>query len=264
MQHARKAKGKALYVTGVPPKGRAAVAPADTPGARRPPRSAVPERQCVVCRTVGPTWTLLQLAAAAGPGRKVGRSAYVCIALACLQGLGARGWARALPGAHERLSAADLVAALQSMAAVRVTSLLGLARRQGVVILGAGRLSETPPERLAATLLAADVAPRTVRQLERDGHTVMSLPFLASQPLGAAVGAAPLAALGIRPGRLATQAAYWLRVWYEAHSRDVSGVTNTLSQAARAEAPTQQPAKQVDDRTATDETRTGRRIEVAR
>lgn len=37
--------------------------------------------------------------------------------------------------------------------------------------------------------------------------------------MGRAVGMGSVGAMGIRPGRLAKQAAYWLGVWYETQTR---------------------------------------------
>jgi hypothetical protein len=107
------------------------------------------------------------------------------------------------------------------------------------------------PEDVGVVVVAQDASERAIRQLQQAGHALHTTPWLDQAALGGRVGAAPVAALGIRPGRQATQAAYWLRVWYEAQAQG----------AAPAQATS---AQQTDDKPAADETSTGRRIEVAR
>lgn len=264
MQQASKAKGASPIVTGSTPKGAGELSTGKATKAKRPRHRDGPTRQCAVCRKAQLTWALLQLAAELPDqptAKHRGRRTYVCIALPCLKGLDAKVLSRALRrqvGATTETIGLDAIA---EMAADRVMGLLGLARRQNAIVLGAGRLSETDPQSLRVVVISGDVAQRTARQLEQQGHPVMATPFATAEDLGAAVGAAPLAALGIRSGRLGSQAAYWLRVWYEAQAHEAEVGMQTASIAGKVVA---QPAKQVDDTSGTDEYQTGRRIEVAR
>lgn len=264
MQQAPKARGPAPIVTGSTPKGADALSTGMATKAKRPRHRDGPTRQCAVCRKAQRTWALLQLAAdlpEQAHAKRRGRRTYVCIALACLQGLGPKVLSRALRRQVQPDTAAIEPQAIAQMAADKVMGLLGLARRQNAIVLGAGRLSETDPQSLRVVVISEDVAQRTQRQLEQQGHAVTQTPFASAEDLGASVGAAPLAALGIRSGRLGSQAAYWLRVWYEAQAHRPKAGMQAAAIAGEVEA---QPVKQVDDTSGTDEYQTGRRIEVAR
>lgn len=264
MQHAPKARGVAPIVTGVTPRRACKLAPKKGPPTSRPRHRDGPTRQCAVCKKVQLTWALLQLGAEAPASNKTkhsGRRTYVCVALPCLAALSSKVVSRALRRQVQPESPALKLGAIASLAAGKVMGLLGLARRQNAIVLGAGRLNETQPGGVHLVVMSCDVAERTKRQLEQQGHTPRATPFATAKDLGAAVGAAPLAALGIRSGRLGAQAAYWLRVWYEAQAH---GAAADMPAAATAGHLGTQPAKQLDDTSGTDAYQTGRRIEVAR
>jgi hypothetical protein len=148
------------------------------------------------------------------PTAKRGRRAYVCITRACLTGLHGKAAGKAFKGAVEVEAPEAWQTQLHALAQGRVLELVGLARRQGELLCGVERITSELPEDLGITLKACDAAGRSERRLPQ------AQSFVAAEVLGHAAGTAPVAAIGIRPGRLAMQAAYWLRVWYETLSRD--------------------------------------------
>lgn len=152
-------------------------------------------RCCTVCRARQPRLALVQ---AVGSGPASGRHHYVCIRRACL--------AKALPEPG----------ALLAEASRRLAQLVGLARRLGHAALGAGALEREPARVDAVVLVACDAAERTIRAIGPDGLPVP----LSSEQLGHAAGHRPVAAVMLRPGRHAAQAAYWQRVWYEARDTE--------------------------------------------
>ena len=108
--------------------------------------------------------------------------------------------------------------ALQARASQQIQQMIGLARRAGLVLLGAGALAREPLGRGGVVFAACDAAARTQRGLP---DVAVPVP-LTSEELGRAAGQKPVAALGMRAGRHALQAAYWQRVWYEGARDDSS------------------------------------------
>lgn len=151
-------------------------------------------RLCEACRERRPRLELVQLSSRLGSGRH----AYVCIRRACIG-----------------KSVSDLTT-LQTEACRRIGEMAGLARRAGHVAFGAGALARETATEGSTVLVASDAAPRTVRAIGEVGIPVPQT----SEELGHAVGHRPLAAVMLRPGRHAAQAAYWQRVWYEARDTE--------------------------------------------
>lgn len=174
-------------------------------------------RQCAVCREKRPALQLLQLGSGVqvAPGKR-GRNAYVCIALPCLQGLQGRSLGKAFKGTAD--GPAPGLAEIEALAEAKIYGLIGLARRQGALVPGVERLRDGLVP-VGAVLVAHDAASRSQRQLPEAPL------FGTMESLGQAAGLGLLAALGIQAGRLAMQAAYWLRVWYESRAREAAAVT---------------------------------------
>lgn len=170
-------------------------------------------RQCAVCREKRAPVQLLQLGTGVVAEVKRGRNAYVCIALPCLLGLENRSLGKAFKGAVD--GPAPALEEITALAQTKIFGLIGLARRQGALVPGVERLREGASP-VGVVLVAADAAERSQRQLADFGATS----FGTMESLGQAAGMAQLAALGIQTGRLAMQAAYWLRVWYESRARE--------------------------------------------
>lgn len=187
-------------------------------------------RLCVVCRESREVGALVQLKFA--DTGKQGRSAYVCVAKACLEKVHSKVVSRSLKGPVGALDGTMTQNALRDLAQARLLALFGLARRCNDLVFGVEAVAEAAQK--AATLqkdtglwfVASDVAARSARKLQA-AHV-----FLSSHELGAAVGMGAVGALGLTPGRLAKQAAYWLRVWYETQSREQLAETSARSQAA--------------------------------
>jgi predicted RNA-binding protein YlxR (DUF448 family) len=179
-----------------------------------------PERTCVVCRAAKPTTDLLRLARDNGVlvvrQKGAGRSAYVCVAEACLAALDDGAASRSF-GAKTTV-APELVGQLHVLATQRVFEAIGLARRSGVLTLGAddvARLGDDDGE--GVTLVASDVSLRNAAALPS------AAVFATASELGRACGAARVGVMHIAPGRLASLADYWLRVCYESRPRATSG-----------------------------------------
>ncbi len=178
-------------------------------------------RMCVVCRRKAATDDFVQLkqvglgaVVAEGPGGRSGRSAYVCIALACLQKLHQKTLDRALKNAVVGVpTGAALLSHLHTLAQARLLSVLGLARRCGELLCGVDQVQRYLPASTGFFVMADDLAPRSARKLAD------AAVFLNGQRLGQAVGMGSVGAMGVRPGRLARQAAYWFRLWYETGSQ---------------------------------------------
>lgn len=178
-------------------------------------------RMCVVCRRKAATDDFVQLkqvglgaVVAGGKNMRTGRSAYVCIALPCLQKLHQKTLDRALKDAVVGVPTGDaLLSHLQVLAQARLLSVLGLARRCGELICGVDQVQRYLPESSGFFVIASDLAPRSARKL------AAAAVFLEGERLGQAVGMGSVGAMGVRPGRLARQAAYWFRLWYETVSR---------------------------------------------
>lgn len=121
-------------------------------GEAQAPKAA---RQCVVCRAAKPVAHLLQLRDVQSAPAKTGRHVYACVARACLLKVGMR-LGTGAGGAQ------GFVASLAQLACVRLTGTIGLARRQGILVLGAARIvAARPPSELSgfgAELDGADFA----------------------------------------------------------------------------------------------------------
>ena len=178
---------------------------------KRPPQAAG-ERSCASCRQRRPA---VQLLCWRGASRRI----YACIGQACL---------RRLPGLEQG-------PALRQLAEERILQLIGLARRSGQLACGL--------EATADSLRRAQTAAAEMRQDDEEedeageagrGRTSPMPVILACESLPAkrlahlpgahiwpadkierAAGLYEAVAVAIRPGRMATQAAYWLRLWYE-------------------------------------------------
>lgn len=186
---------------------------------RRSPKTArVPARRtCVVCATPRPQNDLLRLSVAESRvlfgATDPGRGAHVCVEQSCLAGLNARNLARAFRRPVPSPDTGRLRLELHSLAQRRVLEMVGLARRQGALRVGVERMASArtrEDSKLGLALVSTDLSARSRREL---GEQVSE--FADSETLGRAAGMGPVGAMQITPGRLAKQAAYWLRVWYE-------------------------------------------------
>jgi len=219
--------------------------------------TAAAQRQCLVCRKTHDKAQLLELGPegggpAAGPSR---RHSYVCVARNCLT-LAARRFS-ANPKDPDAARLAFLQPLVQ-LATTRLKEAIGLARRQGLLVMGAARLmalrpgaddifmddeddEDDAPDTHSDTVVegglhaAVDVSLRAAPSGDQDVILVandaalrtvrrlgpMAQPcMLSGAQMGQAAGGAYVAAVGIPAGRLALQAAYWLQVWYEARLAD--------------------------------------------
>lgn len=171
-------------------------------------------RSCVVCRESKPQSSLLRLALVQGEivaAAHGGRGAYVCVARQCLQKLpGAL--ARALGEAVPPLDNSALLASLEEVARRRLLEKVGLARRTGVLTHGVERLANTGG---SLVLVATDLSERSSRVFEARQPAVAD-----GAELGHAAGMGWVGAVGIAPGRLADEAAYWLALWYESRGTE--------------------------------------------
>lgn len=117
-------------------------------GARR--TGSAMARQCCMCRSVRSQGQLLQLGPipdAAGEQPKAhrarGRHSYVCVAQACLRQAALR---MAGKKSEPKVALAAFLAPLTQLAITRLTETLGLARRQGLLVMGASRLIALRPK----------------------------------------------------------------------------------------------------------------------
>ena len=179
-------------------------------------------RRCVVCRTPAPTLSLVQLAYA-GPTE---RKAYVCIKFDCLsaahQAVRLRGEkktpSKTPPNASS--NAFGLRQEVHALAEARLWTLLGLARRAGLIRLGVDKVAELGQQaQLFDTQSGSDADPVAFRATDlasRSAHQLAwAVPFGSSVDLGRAIGVGAAGAVAILAGSLSKQAVYWLRVWYE-------------------------------------------------
>lgn len=118
-------------------------------GARR--ATAAAQRQCCICRAQKVQAQLLQLGPVPGlEGDKApapgGRHSYVCIASGCLRGVALRLAPKKTP---KDVACSAFVGPLMQLATTRVTEVIGLARRQGLLVMGASRIIEARPKRSA-------------------------------------------------------------------------------------------------------------------
>ncbi len=169
-------------------------------------------RTCAVCRASRSPEELVRLRERGGvafvDGPSGGRGVWVCARRSCLEKADGRVLAR---GFKQPVKVPDepggLCGVVERVAAQKVLELLGLARRQGVLIVGQDRVASEPVGFVVAAIDASD------RSLRAAGETART--FGSSAELGRATGLNGVSVLGIAPGSLARQAAYWLAVWYE-------------------------------------------------
>jgi predicted RNA-binding protein YlxR (DUF448 family) len=199
-------------------KGRSQAAASGQPA---PPQT----RTCVVCRARRPMSTLIRVArhdgaVTLGGASTGGRGAHVCIARDCLRGLSGRCLARAFRASElAPLDSSRVLRELHNLAQRRVLETIGLSRRIGILACGVDRLAVQPSagdqsrqgSSMGIVLVASDAADRSRRRLKG------AQPFVQAASIGQAAGQGPVGAVGIKPGRLAERAAYWLAVWYETH-----------------------------------------------
>jgi predicted RNA-binding protein YlxR (DUF448 family) len=173
--------------------------------------TTAPLRSCIVCRAERPQAELVRLRERSGvayiEGPGAGRGAWVCIRSECLDAVDARALSRAFKKPVAAPEAGGLRAVLAHIALQKLHSLLGLARRQGVLVIGQDRVKSEPTGFVA---VAEDASERS-RDLAGPGAAV----FADSNGLSKSTGLMGVSVLGIAPGSLADQAAYWLAVWYE-------------------------------------------------
>lgn len=105
-----------------------------------------PNRLCVACRGAKPARELMQLrdlgaTLMGGKASPSGRHAYVCLQRACLQRLGER----MAGGKGNALAGLAFLAQLSQLATTRLTGIIGLARRQGLLTMGAARIIALRP-----------------------------------------------------------------------------------------------------------------------
>ena len=177
-----------------------------------PETGADSTRTCAVCRAARTAEELVRLRERSGiafvDGPTGGRGVWVCARRECL----ARADARALARAFKKpVTVPDepggLCGVVERISAQKLHELLGLARRQGVLIVGQDRVASEP----CGFVVASDDA--SERSLRMAGDSTRT--FGSSAELGRATGLNGVSVLGIAPGSLARQAAYWLAVWYE-------------------------------------------------
>lgn len=197
-------------------------------------------RTCVVTRQTLSPESLLPLmlldgTVAVGRGR-TGRGVYVSIESKHILALDSRILSRAFRKTVPGFDAAQFAQTTHRLAEQRVRERLGLARRAGSLLVGIEQVRKAALN--STVVLASDLASRSSRCLEGSK-------FLTGQVLGASVGMGWIGAAAIVPGRLAKDASYWLRVWYETASvrsnrvKSVSGPegsgTNRMNEEARDE-----------------------------
>lgn len=169
-------------------------------------------RTCAVCRTARPAGELVRLRERGGvafiDGPVGGRGVWVCARRECLERADGRCLARAF---KKPVQVPDepggLGGIVERIAAQKILELLGLARRQGVLIVGQDRVASEP---VGCVVAAREASERSLR-LAGESTRI----FGSSTELSRATGLNGVSVLGIAPGSLAQQAAYWLAVWYE-------------------------------------------------
>lgn len=188
------------------------------------------ERACIVCRQVRPRPQMLGLSQAGGVvclGRpssgKKGRGAWVCIAPECLEGARPQHLSRAfrtqvtIPdvlGGPSRLALGPECARLGRK---RLLEILGLARRQGVLVLGVDEIFAGDEVPGGVVLCATDLSERTLRlvrgRLAGSRTEEHGAWFIGdAEALGSAIGVPRAGVVQVLEGRLAEQARYWLSV----------------------------------------------------
>jgi predicted RNA-binding protein YlxR (DUF448 family) len=196
----------------------ASLTPAD-PSTQSTPEPSLPERSCVTCRTAGSPETLLRLACTRGhvhvAHRGRGRGAWVCIRRSCLEALSLKQLSRSLRQSVNAFEAAAFLHDVGLLAEQRVLESVGLARRQGELVVGVDQVRTAGSGEGGVTLLADDASERSSAALGEGCHR-----FVSVEKMSKAAGLYNVNALRINPGRLAHQAAYWLSVWYECRARE--------------------------------------------
>lgn len=194
---------------------------------RVPRASSDAVRSCVVCRRERSQDALVRVGQIDGhpivgrPGR--GRSAYVCVARACLENLSAAALSRGLRHAVQ-LDRVQFVEELHRLAERRVLEMVGLARRQGALVFGVDDVAGGS----GVVLVATDLSGRSRRDLGESARV-----FVDGATLGRAAGMGWLGAVRIDVKRLAEQAEYWLALWYESRAVAAEPVTGAPAGAER-------------------------------
>ena len=168
-----------------------------------------PVRTCVVCREPSRPEQLLELGLI---GKDVvltpvskGRGAWVCATRACLEKLDSRSVSRAFKSAVSLDALGDPVVFCRDLATRRVFEALGLARRQGLVVIGVDQTAAALSRNEEGLALAAsDLSERSTRQLE--AATVIGT----CESIGRAMGLKRAGAVWIPAGKLAERLAFWI------------------------------------------------------
>ncbi|MBN1960731.1 MAG: DUF448 domain-containing protein [Deltaproteobacteria bacterium] len=178
--------------------------------------STTPQRSCVVCRQSRPLFELLRLYEKNGAviigDPTGGRGAWICYKHPCLEKLDARLVSKALRKPVVVCEPNLMRKALVDIAQQKIFTVLGLARRQGILIVGQDQLDK---QTAACIILAKDASSRVQRAFAKDAFV-----FANSNELSRAIGLKGVFVLGIAKSSFAKQAAYWLTVWYEGQTRD--------------------------------------------
>ena len=183
------------------------------------------ERTCVVCRAVRPPAELLRLICVdtqvAVCARGKGRGSYVCLQHSCLSGLNAKGLSRAFKCRVDPTSVQTILLRSKELARKNILETVGLARRAGVLDIGADRIFRDRRDRndgqRGILLMSSDISERGERACRR----WQGCSFVDSRVMGSAAGLSKASMLRIRPGHLAMRAAYWWKVWQVTDPRGV-------------------------------------------
>lgn len=181
------------------------------------------ERRCIVTRRVLPARQLLALSQFDGQvvvGRAHrGRGAYVSIEREVLRRLDPRGLSRAFRRRIDAFDCPTFLAATHITARTKTLERIGLARGAGQVEFGIDASLSSPAD--ASLFYACDLAASSVERLAQASNgDRTAMKFVLGEALGRAAGAGWVGALVISSGRLADEASYWWRVWYESATRE--------------------------------------------
>jgi hypothetical protein len=158
----------------------------------------------------------------------------VCVRRSCIERVDNAVLSRALKTQVAPFEQALWRSTLSALAEKRVLEMVGLARRQGQLVVGVddvvrvckalgqkdaqdehqgldagSNLCDPRLDNEGVVIVALDLSERSKRRLPNGAV------FVTSGRLGQAVGMGTVGAMQILPGRLAEQAAHWLAVWYE-------------------------------------------------
>ncbi|WP_187426635.1 DUF448 domain-containing protein [Geothermobacter ehrlichii] len=174
-----------------------------------------PQRTCLGCRESFDQDRLIRLVAAPDDrllvdyrGRLPGRGAYVCpngecIARAVVPGRLSRAFRRE----GIRADAQDLREQLAGQIRDKISSLLGMARKAGQVVVGSNLVTDSLARGndLALVVIARDISPGIREKVERKrGEVGFFYPdWLAKADIGRILGRAECSVMGIRPGSVA-------------------------------------------------------------